>query len=412
MTEILRQDDRAFIGGSYRETLSLKDTDLLKTEIKFLEETQGNFARIFKKTREQAEAVFSTRQGYLLGETVWNHFNKPHNLIYCEALANGKTALLVVVRNGAVFFDDEVGLDQVAQDLITLVAPGLKYEVYLFGSVPIAEEELADHFQLKPEMLHQLTHLESSAFLNMLTLREYYLLPSAEALEEAGVSGAFSRQKIIVAGFVVAVLVLLWYLFFYHSAPKQEVVLAPTAPSAFAGYDAAMKTPAPADIILALAQEIEGVYALAGWYPLDVDASATTIQMDLTNQGGSVTNLQTWALANQLAVAISADQVSLTQALHLSPRATIPLASLWDNVARLQDRYRQFPEVQMSFAKAVSQGAYQTLDLTISFHDLTTPTLRVQANVLSGFPVTLESLQLTVANGLLSGKMLVRLYGK
>src|SRR5258706_12802884 len=103
MPYIARDDGERFVIPSYRDTLSAKKSNLLKKEILLLSESYGAFATVIKKNAQQYEVAFSPDTGYLLGETVWQHFKRPFDLIYCEIIPNTSEAILVIVKSGSVF---------------------------------------------------------------------------------------------------------------------------------------------------------------------------------------------------------------------------------------------------------------------------------------------------------------------
>ena len=87
MSVLRRDDGLLFVLQPYRELLKSKSVALLKREFYLLSQQYGVYSRIFKQSDGHFEAVFARDPGCLFGETVWKHFGKPRDLLYCEALA-------------------------------------------------------------------------------------------------------------------------------------------------------------------------------------------------------------------------------------------------------------------------------------------------------------------------------------
>ena len=110
MPQILRHDGVPFVVYTYRELVTAKKYSLLKRELEMLGREHGDNARFYVYPDGDLEAIFSKDAGYLLGENIWQHFGNPADLIYCEALADGENALLVIVKQGSVYLDAQLPL--------------------------------------------------------------------------------------------------------------------------------------------------------------------------------------------------------------------------------------------------------------------------------------------------------------
>ena len=103
MAYLTREDGEHFVIPSYREVLSAKQKSVLKKDILLLSQSYGEYITLQRKSPVQYEVAFSPDTGYLLGETVWQHFKRPADLIYCEAIPGTTEAILVIVKAGSVY---------------------------------------------------------------------------------------------------------------------------------------------------------------------------------------------------------------------------------------------------------------------------------------------------------------------
>src|SRR6185312_4573646 len=160
MPILRRNDGTSFVIQPYRESLSLTSTGLLKKELYLLGQNYGGYSRIFRQPDGRFEAVFSRDPGYLLGETVWQHFGKPYDLLYCEALdGESQQALVVVVRGGSVYLDAKIPYANLAEELAPLQAGTGTFVVYTQGDVPLSKNVEPGKFSLDPARVKSFTRL-------------------------------------------------------------------------------------------------------------------------------------------------------------------------------------------------------------------------------------------------------------
>jgi hypothetical protein len=122
MPYITREDGERFIIPSYRDTISANKSSLLKKEVMLLSSNYGEYIVLQKKkSASEYEVAFSADQGYLLGESVWNYFKQPFDMIYCEAIPNTTEAILVIVKSGSVYLDgSEINLVSMSMAMFQL----------------------------------------------------------------------------------------------------------------------------------------------------------------------------------------------------------------------------------------------------------------------------------------------------
>src|SRR5438105_2840630 len=104
MSLLNRHDGVQFVAQAYRERITIAKRSVLVTKIKTLAEQHGQYILLMPAPQQSIEAVFSKESGNLLGETVWNYFDRAPYLIFCERLSkDNNQVLVVVVRNGEVY---------------------------------------------------------------------------------------------------------------------------------------------------------------------------------------------------------------------------------------------------------------------------------------------------------------------
>ena len=114
-----------------------------------------------KKGTSEYEVAFSPDPGYLLGESIWHHFQRPVDMIYCEAIPNTTEAILVVVKAGSVYLDGSFPVESIPDELVVFLTQQNNFEIYIYGDVPISATPVDGKFSFeeKLETNHQLEDL-------------------------------------------------------------------------------------------------------------------------------------------------------------------------------------------------------------------------------------------------------------
>ena len=156
MPYITREDGEHFVIPSYRDVLTAKNKSALKRDILALSQNYGEYITLQRKSPLQYEIAFSPDTGYLLGESIWHHFKRPQEMIYCEAIPNTTEAILVIVKLGSVYLDGKIPIDSISEELIIFLTQQNQFNIYIYGSVPISQTPEEGKFLLK---LIRLNHL-------------------------------------------------------------------------------------------------------------------------------------------------------------------------------------------------------------------------------------------------------------
>src|SRR5580704_8291785 len=175
MPYITREDGQHFVIPSYRDVLTVKQKGQLKKDILQLSKSYGEYITLQKKGTQQYEVAFSSDTGYLLGESIWQYFKKPADLIYCEAIPNSTEAILVIVKSGSVYLDGSFPMDSIPEELIIFLTQQNNFEIYTFGDVPISQEPEAGKFSFETISVKSFTQLDKPVFPTLPLLKIYQL---------------------------------------------------------------------------------------------------------------------------------------------------------------------------------------------------------------------------------------------
>ncbi len=413
MTQIIRYDDVEFVVLTYRELLTAATPSMMKREINLLATENGQYVKCFQ--REQGvEAVFSRDSGYLLAESVWDYFDQPDNLIYCEELPSGTSVALVVIRGGTVFLDTEVNMRNIMDELMALTLGSTAYKIKLFGDLPIGEG--SSQFQFPSQNVSSLEYLESSVFLALTPKEEYALGTVKQAFASLGYTGiALKKLTIIVA--VLAVLgLIIWYFAEPAPPPPPPVVEGPPPPppDPYAAFKQALMTPAPDAVLQNLIGTLSDAYTIPGWMPQSLALAGSTATVSLNKDGGNAGILLAWKRNHpNVQMSINTGTAVLTYTIQVAPRPTPEVIyKLPDLLANFYDELNaKFPGSTVAIGAIAKNSNYQQSAINISFTNQSPDSLMVLADVLKGLPAVLSTATMTVSNGLISGQLTIQLIG-
>src|SRR4029079_16909719 len=187
MPYITREDGERFVIPSYRDVITATNSGQLKREIKLLSQSYGEYITLQKKSTNQYEVAFSIDTGYLLGESIWHQFNKPQDLIYCEAIPNTMEAILVIVKSGSVYLDGSFPLDSIPEELIIFLTQQNNFEIYIYGDVPISHEPDAGKFSFEASSVKSFEVLKKPIFPTLPLLKMYQLQLVDQVLKAHGI---------------------------------------------------------------------------------------------------------------------------------------------------------------------------------------------------------------------------------
>ncbi len=411
MPYITREDGERFIIPSYRDVLSAKKPALLKKEVLLLSTNYGEYITLQRKNVDQYEAAFSPDPGYLLGETVWHHFKRPRDLIYCEAIPNTTEAILVIVKGGSVYLDGSFPIDSIPDELIVFRTQQNNFEIYIYGDdIPISQTPEGGKFALDASSVKSFNILPEPVFPTLPTIKAFQLRLVDVVLKAQGI-GVVPIKK-IVAG--VVVLALIWLGFTYIGTYKKEL------PTVFVGvvnpfqlYTSTLATPSPTMEIQGVADDLRQIYTIPGWFPDTIEYSSGTFSANVKSLGIKTNVLYKWADQNNAQIQIMSSGIYLTLKNDL-PARPVPtsISPLQHVIAELIDRVSTIvPGNNLILGPTLDRGRFAEAPLTISFNNLTIDTFILLGQQFKELPLVLTKVSLTIVNGNLSGTVILKALG-
>jgi len=412
MPYITREDGERFVIPSYRDVLTANQTSQLKREIRLLSQSYGEYITLQKKSVTQYEVAFSTETGYLLGESIWHHFNKPEDLIYCEAIPNTMEAILVIVKNGSVYLDGSFPLDSIPEELIIFLTQQNNFEIYIYGDVPISQEPEAGKFSFEASSVKKFEVLTNPIFPKIPLLKIYQLQLVDIVLKAHGIGG------VPVAPIVGLILLAAaaWLGWSYFSSKPAAMVEEKQEINPYAAYFKTLASPAPDSEVNGFLTQLNTVSQIPGWMISGVKYTRGGSTFDLKSNGGKVEGLYAWAQNNKADVVIRKEGISLRMMSILPNRPDTTTISPIDKVIGvLVDRLSNvYPGNHMSLRESARQGVYNEISIVISFQIVSPGLLALIGKQFEEMPLVLQNIAVTSfdASGNLSGSITLEVLGK
>lgn len=413
MTILVRSDGIQFIMQVYREIISAKKKSQLVQEVCLLAEQHGQYAHLFNKGKSQYEAVFSTDPGCLLGESIWNYFNEPENLIYCEALPDSAKLIIVVVSQSAIVIDKKILASSLQSELLPLMTGDLSYRIITSGNVPLRKAESFGTFRFPKTLISSFETLDEPLLPRLPALKSLQLQPLPLVLRAEHLSFSFSTSGIIIM-LLTIVIGGWWLLTPNEKTSSMSRTSFDAMTSSYASYYNALSSPAPNEEIIELVHTINQIYSLPGWHATKIAYAHQQYNIDLVSDGGVMRYLLYWAKSNDYRFQLSSHGASLTFHSRLSVRPILKTVYSSDQmVAKLVDQLDQLLEHQAVTLGATHQhGAVQETNLTVHLDGVSPDLLILVSRQLRGLPVELTSVSIYIHSGLMSGTIQLSVWGK
>ena len=200
MPYIIREDGVNFVIPSYRDVLTVKRKADLVKELTTLSQSYGEYVTFQDLGSQRYSISLSLDSGYLLGETVWQYFNRPYDMIYCETVPNTNEVILVVVKNGEVYLDGSFPADSVPEELVIFLTQQNNFEIYTYGQVPISETPAEGKFSFDAASIKSFTVLDKPVFSELPLIPAYHFKPINVVLHEQGVNAIPLKKIAIILG--------------------------------------------------------------------------------------------------------------------------------------------------------------------------------------------------------------------
>lgn len=414
MPYITREDGERFIIPSYRDVLTVAHPSELKKTILELSKNYGEFITLQKKGPNKYEVAYSAETGYLLGESIWHHFNKPLDLIYCEVIPNTTEAILVIVKAGSVYLDGRFPVDSIPEELIIFLTQQNNFEIYVYGDVPISKVSTPGKFSFEASSVKTFTELHNPVFPNLPLLKIYQLQLVEPVLRANGI-GVFPIKSFVMIAAIVFAAIGTW---FYMTLEKEEEVIVVEKKAEINPYQAyldSLSSPAPDVEVRHFVTRLTNYFEIPGWSFKDITYTKGNITMNVYSTGGKVADLYAWSEANHLIVRMDTKGIVLTDSLktvnRTIPKNIIPLDQL---IGLLVDKMSGiYPGNILDVGPIEAKGVYSTTKINISLSSATPATLDLIGQQFYGLPLNLTEIKLSSnQSGILTGSLTIEALGK
>jgi hypothetical protein len=410
MPYIIREDGEHFVIPSYRDVLSAKQKNALKRDILLLSQSYGEYITLQRQSTIQYEVAFSPDTGYLLGESIWHQLKRPMDMVYCEAIPNTSEAILVIVKSGSVYLDGSFPLDSIPEELVIFLTQQNNFEIYIYGNVPISEKPTEGKFSFEATSVKSFTVLDKPLFPTLPLLKIYQLQPVEQVLRAHGI-GVFPTRQILLGIIGLLCVWMAWSYFTRESAAPTPEKQAEANP--YLIYNTTLNSPAPDQQINAIVKKLSLFATLPGWQLKSITFGSGNLATVVTSNGGTIKNLFAWAEQHAASVEIKQDGVYVNMLVRESdrpvPQQIYPLkqvlGSLVDNVAAV------YPGNHLRLDQFTNRGVFTEVTVTISVDKISPSILAVIAQQLKDLPLSLQSLEMSVEDGSLTGSIIVDALG-
>lgn len=406
MSVIERDDGVKFILNTYRDVRFATKGSIFRQDVAELQKENGNFARFFELGGGEVEVVFSNNSGFLLAECVSSYFENPYNMIFCERLADQDNAVLIVVKDGAVFLDAMLPVSLLVDDFISLsTSEGVKYDIYAYGNIPLAEISSDEKFAFAPELVRSFKWLDSPLIPRVDPDPTYQLV----AVENAFKYLSFAKPKapIVIIGLIV--LLGVGFLIYELLKPKEVVkpvrVQKPVVVDPYIAYKKTLATPSPTQLIQAYTKQVHNLMTIPGW---DIQATGMQNQQitaSLEQAGGSANILLFWLKQKGVSMQLDNGRATLTVLIHVPNRQPPDkIYNIKDMVAEMYDRLRMVVQSDsISIGSTSVRSNFVEMNMSVSISGLTPTVVDFIAQQFADLPVTLDNLSFNINEGLMTG---------
>lgn len=410
MPYITREDGEHFVIPSYRDVISAKQKATAKKEILLLSKSYGEHITLQKKGSVKYELAFSPETGYLLGETVWHHFKRPVDMVFCEAIPDTTEVILVVVKDSSVYLDGSFPSESVAEELVVFLTQENNFEIYVHGDVPIAEVPDDGKFGFEASSVKSFSVLEEPVFPKLPLLGIYKLQPVEAVLKANGIGVAPVKELGIIAGIIVAV----GGMWMYLTAPEPPPPMVVKKGDEFKKFKKALSTPSPEDIVITVVDTFNQFLLAPGWNTNKIEYEKGTLKSRMLSYGGEIESLMQWGKKNNINVVIDGQGISLVKKVKLAnrpqPKNIFPIDQI---IAKtIDDMHIVFKGDVVKVGNARKYRKYKSVAMSITAGPTTQPLVKLSAKQLSRKPLRVVNMTYSEINGVVTEKINLEALGR
>jgi hypothetical protein len=413
MPFITRDDGERFIIPAYRDILSAKKKSLLKREIIMLSQNYGEYITLQRKNAEQYELAFSPEPGFLLGECVWQHFNRPYDMLYCEAIAGTTEAILVIVKSGSVYLDGSFPIDSIVDELLIFKSQQNNFAIFIHGDVPISEEPTEGCISFDASSVRSFTVLEEPVFPTLPGVKAFQL-QLVDVVLKANNIGTLPIKSIAAVTTIIAVAWFTWDYLQSHQHDLPVSFIAVVNP--YEEYSKTLNAPDAGKELIEVMAKISLLYSLPGWDISAINYTAGNIgsmKVTVISKGGKVQNLFDWARSTNAFADIKSDGIYLTLGTVTPPRRLdYTISRFQDVLGTLLDRMSYLSSGnKIVLTSLTDKTNYKMADISINIEDMAPATFMIMGDLLANMPLVLNKATLSVVNGNISGTLTLKALG-
>lgn len=409
MPYITRADGVHFVIPSYRDVLIARSNSALQKEVVDLSQNYGAFITLQRKNAQQYDVAFSQDAGYSLGETVWQYFKRPADMVYCEAVPNSTEAILVIVKDSSVYLDGSFPIESIPEELIIFLTQQNNFEIYISGDVPISEKPVEGKFSFDGASVKSFSVLPEPIFSKLPLLPAYHFQLVDTVLKENGI-GVFPIKALLNILMVIGGVIGLYYLATMKPREPDKVVM---EPNPYQVYVDALASPAPDEVVAKLVDRILILYSIPGWSVTAISYKGGGIQAKMRSDGSSVSALQKWCRENgaDMGIITTGIIVNFNSNIkdRIKPKQIYPkkdvLINFIDNIATV------YPGNNLRLSESKITGPFTAFKITLDIKNSTPVILNMIGSQLRGLPFAVSEINLTQRDLFLFGTITLDGFG-
>lgn len=388
MSTLTRDDGTQFVIHAYRELISLRKKSQVAQKIRKLATQQGQFVHL-RRCANEYEAAFSSDPGYLLGESIRNYFPKMHNLLFFEAFNGDNQFLFIVIRDGKVFVDSLLSLEEIKVELLPLIVLNTRFHVMMSGRLP---KEMTDFKQgFIPEAIIDAIEYGKESLLPTLPVSESTRLISlhqtlkTQRLEKSAIT------PVLLATLFAASLVTLSIYVNQHSYTASSV--------SYQQYQRALTSPSPETLLSVLATVIKNHLFIPNWEITEIIQTPNDYEINLVTDKGQINTLQSIAVRNHEQLRIT-DQQAVLQSKFVTQNSDRfhSIYPLGDINAQVIDQMQQlFENASAEIHKIIQHHQAREAIMTLKLSEITPQQLINFGRCLSKLPIVLQKTHVAIA---------------
>jgi hypothetical protein len=413
MPYITREDGERFVIPSYRDTIDAKSSGALKKEVDQLSANYGEYIAIQRKTGTTYEIAFSTESGYLFGESVWDYFKRPYDMIYCETIPNTTDVYLVIVKSGTVYLDGSFPIDSVPEELVIFKTQQNNFNIYISGDVPISEAPTEGKFSFDESSIGSFEVLPAPLFPTLPVVKAFQLQLVDAALKNFGIGVLPIKQVSIV----LVVLGLMYMAYAFITSNKQlPEAFTIVATNPYQGYLDGLSSPDPSREIRSVLNVLQLLYTIPGFEPVTFTYNSgfpANVRAEVSSLGANLQMLLDWGYKNNAHIDITpgGEFVTIIIPTAKRPQPTL-IYSLQSVVVTLKDRLAYIlPPNSVGFSMLPDRKPYKDTTINVAFSGVTPFVMDMIAQYIQGLPLVTTKFNGSMYNDTLSGTITFRALG-